>query len=94
VKGNLVVDAMADTVVDPAGKALGRVGVCLPTTAVSDRLVDAVVAQGDSTSIAATVSEHLAAGADHVTLLASIGDEFTVGVDQLEELAPALADLD
>jgi probable F420-dependent oxidoreductase len=62
--------------------------------AVSDRLVDAVVAQGDSTSIAATVSEHLAAGADHVTLLPSIGDEFAVGVDQLEELAPALAELD
>jgi hypothetical protein len=63
-------------------------------TVVSDHLVDAVVAQGDSTYVAATVSEHLAAGADHVTLLPSVGDEFAVGVDQLEELAPALAELD
>lgn len=45
---------------------------------------------GDSTAIAAKVSEHLAAGADHITLLPAIGGEFAAGVDQLERLAPAL----
>jgi probable F420-dependent oxidoreductase len=60
---------------------------------VSDRLVDAIVAHGDSTAIAVTVREHLLAGADHVTLLLPIGGEFTAGVDQLEQLAPALAEL-
>jgi probable F420-dependent oxidoreductase len=60
---------------------------------VSDRLVDAIVAQGDSTAVAVKVREHLLAGADHVTLLLPIGGEFTAGVDQLEQLAPALAEL-
>jgi probable F420-dependent oxidoreductase len=60
---------------------------------VSDRLVDAVVAQGNSTAIAAKVSEHLVAGADHVALLPSIGGEFVAGVDRLERLAPPLVRL-
>jgi probable F420-dependent oxidoreductase len=60
---------------------------------VSDLLVDAIVAHGDSTAIAVKVREHLLAGADHVTLLLPIGGEFTAGIDQLEQLAPALAEL-
>jgi probable F420-dependent oxidoreductase len=60
---------------------------------VDDRLVDALVAHGDSAAVAAKVHEHLAAGADHVTLLLPIGGEFTVGIDQLELLAPVLAEL-
>jgi probable F420-dependent oxidoreductase len=58
---------------------------------VDDRLVDEIVAHGDSAAIAAKVHEHLAAGADHVTLLPAIGDEFTAGIGQLEKLAPELA---
>jgi probable F420-dependent oxidoreductase len=58
---------------------------------VDDRLVDAIVAHGDSAAIAVKVHEHLAAGADHVTLLLPIGGEFACGIDQLEQLAPALA---
>ena len=60
---------------------------------VSDRLVDAIVAHGDSTATAVKVREHLLAGADHVTLLLPIGREFSAGIDQLEQLAPALAEL-
>jgi hypothetical protein len=60
---------------------------------VSDRLVDALVAYGDSAAVAAKVREHLAAGADHVTLLLPIGGEFSAGIDQLEQLAPALVGL-
>ena len=60
---------------------------------VSDRLVDAIVAHGDSTAIAVKVREHLLAGADHVTLLLPIGREFSAGIDQLEQIAPALAEL-
>jgi probable F420-dependent oxidoreductase len=60
---------------------------------VDDRLVDAMVAHGDSAAIAAKVHAHLAAGADHVTLLLPAGGEFAAGIDQLEQLAPALAEL-
>jgi probable F420-dependent oxidoreductase len=60
---------------------------------VDDRLVDALVAHGDSAAIAARAQEHLAAGADHVTLLLPIGGEFTAGIDRLEQLAPALVEL-
>jgi probable F420-dependent oxidoreductase len=62
-------------------------------TQVSDRMVDAIIGHGDPAAIAAKVSEHRAAGADHVTLLLPIGTDFAVGVDQLEQLAPAMADL-
>ena len=58
---------------------------------VSDRLVNALVAHGDSADVAARVREHLAAGADHVTLLPPVGGEFAAGIDQLEGLGPALA---
>jgi hypothetical protein len=34
----------------------------------SDRLVDALVTQGDAAAVAARLDEHLAAGADHVCL--------------------------
>jgi probable F420-dependent oxidoreductase len=60
---------------------------------VSDRLVDALVAHGDSAAVAAKVREHLSAGADHVTLLLPMGGEFADGIDQLEQLAPALTEL-
>jgi probable F420-dependent oxidoreductase len=62
-------------------------------TRVSDRLVNAIMAYGTPTDIAAKVREHLAAGADHVTLLSPIGTDFATGVDQLERLAPALVDI-
>jgi probable F420-dependent oxidoreductase len=54
---------------------------------VDDRMVDALVAHGDATAVAAKVHEHLTAGADHVTLLLPIGSEFAAGIDQLERLA-------
>ncbi|BBZ47698.1 TIGR03620 family F420-dependent LLM class oxidoreductase [Mycobacterium parmense] len=54
---------------------------------VSDRLVEAVVAHGDSAVIADKVREHLASGADHVTLLPPMGTDFATAIDQLEELA-------
>ncbi|OCB18325.1 hypothetical protein A5674_10430 [Mycobacterium malmoense] len=59
---------------------------------VSDRLVDALVAYGDSAGVAAKVRAHLVAGADHVALLPPIGGEFGAGVGYLEELGPALAE--
>ena len=60
---------------------------------ISDRLVDALVAHGDSSAIAARVREHMRAGADHVALLLPIGGEFSAGIDELARLAPALAEL-
>lgn len=60
--------------------------------AVSDRLVDSMVAHGDPDSVAAKVSEHLAAGADHVALLGD-GSDYELAMSQLERVAPALAGL-
>ncbi|HEV7978607.1 TIGR03620 family F420-dependent LLM class oxidoreductase [Amycolatopsis sp.] len=60
---------------------------------VDDRLVNAIVGLGAPAAIAAKVREHLVAGADHVTLMLPIGGDFTEGVDELEQLAPALADV-
>jgi hypothetical protein len=60
---------------------------------VSDRLVDAIVGQGDRAAIAVKVGEHLAAGADRVMLMLPIAGDFSTGVDQLEQLAPALVEL-
>jgi probable F420-dependent oxidoreductase len=56
----------------------------------SDRLVDAIVAWGDESAIAARVAEHLSGGADHVVLqpLGSLDR----GLAQLERLAPAVLD--
>jgi probable F420-dependent oxidoreductase len=56
---------------------------------VSDRLVNAVVAQGNPARIGVKVREHLAAGADHVALLLPIGGDFATGVDQLGQVALA-----
>lgn len=60
---------------------------------VSDRLVNALVANGDPADIAAKLREHLAAGADHVALLPPIGGEFDAAIDQFEELGRAVAEL-
>ncbi len=62
--------------------------------AVSDGLIDRLVAHGSADAVAEQVRAHLAAGADHVTLLAPIGTEFATGIDQLASVAPAFADLD
>jgi alkanesulfonate monooxygenase SsuD/methylene tetrahydromethanopterin reductase-like flavin-dependent oxidoreductase (luciferase family) len=60
--------------------------------AVSDELVNAVVAHGDPDSIAAAVGAHRAAGADHVILMPSsaVDLDLMAGVGQLERLAPAV----
>ncbi len=60
--------------------------------AVSDELVNAIVAYGDPDSVAAAVGAHLAAGADHVILMpsAAAGLDLMTGVEQLEHLAPAV----
>jgi alkanesulfonate monooxygenase SsuD/methylene tetrahydromethanopterin reductase-like flavin-dependent oxidoreductase (luciferase family) len=55
----------------------------------SDRLVDAIVAWGDTDTIAARVREHLDAGADHV-LLQPLGSDVDAALAQLEALTPAL----
>jgi probable F420-dependent oxidoreductase len=52
-----------------------------------------VVIDADTTAIAAEVREHLTAGADHVTLLLPIGSDFATGIVELEQLAPALAEV-
>lgn len=57
---------------------------------VSDRLINALVAHGDSADVATTLREHLAAGADHVVLLPPIGGEFGPAIDQFEELGRAV----
>ena len=59
----------------------------------SDRLLDAVVAQGDEEAIRTRVQEHLDAGASHVCIqpLPAFGDAFPL--DALRRLAPALLDL-
>jgi probable F420-dependent oxidoreductase len=54
----------------------------------SDRLVDAIVAWGSESDIAARVREHLDGGADHV-VIQPLGDVPTA-LSQLESLAPAL----
>ncbi len=53
----------------------------------SDRLVDALVAQGDAAAVAARLDEHLAAGADHVCVQV-LGDGDVAG--ELRDLAEAL----
>ncbi|MFB6549326.1 TIGR03620 family F420-dependent LLM class oxidoreductase [Streptomyces sp. NPDC056405] len=56
----------------------------------SDRLVDAMVAWGDTEAVAARVRAHLDAGADHVAVH-PLGDRTDPGgLHQLRELAPAL----
>jgi probable F420-dependent oxidoreductase len=60
--------------------------------ALSDELVNDIVAHGDPDSIAATVGAHLAVGADHVILMppAAAGLDLMAGVRQLEHLALAV----
>jgi probable F420-dependent oxidoreductase len=55
----------------------------------SDRLVDAVIAWGDESAIAARVAEHRAAGADHVCIQVLTGEEGLPRA-QWRALAPAL----
>lgn len=57
---------------------------------MSDDLVRAIIAHGDPGSIAATISEHLAAGADHVAILSSGSPDLMTGIERLEQLAPAV----
>jgi len=54
----------------------------------SDRLVDALVTQGDAAAVAARLDEHLAAGADHVCVQL-LGDDDAV-VPALRGVAEAL----
>ena len=58
----------------------------------SDRLVDAIVAWGDETAIAAKVQQHRDAGADHVCIqvMTDRDDLATVPLEQWRRLAPAL----
>jgi probable F420-dependent oxidoreductase len=58
---------------------------------VGQRLVDAVVAWGDTAAVARRVEEHLAAGADHVCLDVLTTDPAESPVPAWTELAAALA---
>lgn len=57
----------------------------------SDRLVDALVAWGDESTIASRVQAHRAAGADHVCVQVLTGDAQRFPLDEWRRLAPALA---
>jgi probable F420-dependent oxidoreductase len=72
--------------------SLARLGYAQEIAEPSDRLTDAIVGYGSPAAIAAKVREHIAAGADHVVLMPT-ADDFTAGMAQLEELAPALAEV-
>jgi probable F420-dependent oxidoreductase len=56
----------------------------------SDKLVDAIVAWGDETTIAARVQEHRDAGADHVCIQALSADSAGFPLESWRRLAPAL----
>jgi probable F420-dependent oxidoreductase len=56
----------------------------------SDRLLDAVVVQGDAATIAARVREHLDAGADHVCVQLRAPDPADLCLDQYAALGAAL----
>jgi probable F420-dependent oxidoreductase len=58
----------------------------------SDRLVDAVVVQGDVPAVVARIRAHLDAGADHVAVQA-LAPDVGGALSQLRELATALPDL-
>jgi probable F420-dependent oxidoreductase len=60
--------------------------------AMSDELVNAIVAHGDPDSIAAAVAAHRTAGADHVIIMpsATMDLDLMTGVGQLEHLAPTV----
>jgi probable F420-dependent oxidoreductase len=59
----------------------------------SDRLIDAVVAQGSVEAVAARVREHLDAGADHVCVQLRTPDARDVCLSGYRELMAALSDL-
>jgi probable F420-dependent oxidoreductase len=59
----------------------------------SDRLLDAVVVQGDAAAIAARVREHLDAGADHVCVQLRTPDPADTAIEGYAELREALGDL-
>ncbi len=59
----------------------------------SDRLLDAVVVQGDAAAIAARVREHLDAGADHVCVQLRAPDPADLCMSGFAELRQALGDL-
>lgn len=59
----------------------------------SDRLVDAVVVQGDAGAIAARVREHLDAGADHVCVQLRAADPGDLCLSSYGEIRAALGDL-
>ena len=54
----------------------------------SDRLIDALVAQGDPESVASRLSEHIHAGADHV--MVHVAPDADDPIPALTQLAPAL----
>lgn len=56
----------------------------------SDRLIDAAIAWGDTSSIAGRVREHLDAGADHVCVQVVSGEDGDVCLPALGELAGVL----
>lgn len=56
----------------------------------SDRLVDAIVAWGDESTIATRVAEHHAAGADHVCVQVLTDDRARMPEAEWRRLAPAL----
>jgi probable F420-dependent oxidoreductase len=57
----------------------------------SNRLVDAIVAWGDTDAIKGRIEEHLAAGADHVCIQ-PLSRDGRLQLDELVMLAPILAD--
>ena len=59
----------------------------------SDRVVDALIAWGDTSAIEARVRDHLDAGADHVCVEVLTGDDTTLPTEAWRELAPALTTL-
>ena len=59
----------------------------------SDRLLDAVVPQGDAASIARRVREHLDAGADHVCVQLRAADPADLCLERYAELRNALGEV-
>jgi probable F420-dependent oxidoreductase len=56
----------------------------------SDRLIDALVAWGDETAIAARVQQHRDAGASHVCIQVLTDNPTSIPLDEWRALAPAL----
>ena len=59
----------------------------------SDRVVDALIAWGDTSAIEARVRDHLDAGADHVCVEVLTGDDTTLPTEAWRELALVLTTL-